>query len=313
MGEQTKIAWCDHTFNPFIGCAKVSPGCANCYAEELMDTRYGRVQWGVNGTRVRTSDSNWKKPYQWNRKAQEEGVRKRVFCASLADVFEDRPELVPWRADLFAMIDATPNLDWLLLTKRPENIKRLWPFGWYEDKGGPFTWPNVWIGTSVENQEQADKRIPYLLRIPASVRFLSMEPLLGPVDLPTPHVLGMHHYMTTGHQVLFGSALGQRAECVQCRKVWTGVGVDWIIVGGESGRNARPMHPDWARSIRDQCQAAGVPFFFKQWGEWWPHEQGQWIGGPSIDHDTPDNEFYKIGKEAAGYLLDGCEWREFPS
>jgi protein gp37 len=172
-----------YTFNPWIGCAKVSPGCANCYAETLMDKRMGRVQWGVNGTRVHTSDSNWKKPYQWNRKAQEEGVRKRIFCASLADVFEDRPELVPWRADLFAMIDATPNLDWLLLTKRPENIKRLWPFGWYEDKGGPFTWPNVWIGTSVENQEQADKRIPHLLSIPASVRFLSMEPLLGPVDL----------------------------------------------------------------------------------------------------------------------------------
>lgn len=310
MGEQTKIAWCDHTFNPFIGCAKVSPGCANCYAEELMDTRYGRVQWGVNGTRVRTSNSNWKKPYQWNRKAQEEGVRKRVFCASLADVFEDRPELVPWRADLFAMIDATPNLDWLLLTKRPENIKRLWPFGWYEDKGGPFTWPNVWIGTSVENQEQADKRIPYLLRIPASVRFLSMEPLLGPVNLtridygsvvPTQRIDVLREWYYD-EDTLINFVFPDDARRVH-----------WVIVGGESGANARPMRSDWVRGIRDQCQAAGVPFFFKQWGEWWPHEQGQWIGGPSIDHDTPDNEFYKIGKEAAGHLLDGCEWREFPS
>jgi protein gp37 len=262
MGKDSKIEWTDHTFNPWIGCSKVSPGCQHCYAETLMDKRMGRVQWGPNGTRERSSETYWRQPFKWNREAGNAGVRQRVFCASLADVFEDRPELRPWRTDLFAMIQHTPHLDWLLLTKRPENVIEM--VVW--DAPGCKLPENVWIGSSVENQEQADKRIPELLRVPARVRFLSMEPLLGSVDLPTPHVLGMHHYMTTGHQVLFGSALGQRAECVQCRKVWTGVGVDWIIVGGESGRNARPMHPDWARGIRDQCQAAGVPFFMKQMG-----------------------------------------------
>lgn len=270
MGEQTKIAWCDHTFNPFIGCAKVSPGCANCYAEELMDTRYGRVQWGVNGTRVRTSDSNWKKPYQWNRKAQEEGVRKRVFCASLADVFEDRPELVPWRADLFAMIDSTPWLDWLLLTKRPENIKQLWPFGWYEDKGGPFTWPNVWIGTSVENQEQADKRIPYLLRIPASVRFLSMEPLLGPVDL-SPY-LGYNNSPRGSTANTSGTDGGLYGKTSQGSSARSSRPISQVIVGGESGAKARPMRVEWALDLLNQCRKAGVPFFMKQLGGY-PNKQ----------------------------------------
>jgi protein gp37 len=304
MGEQTKIAWCDHTFNPWIGCSKVSPGCANCYAEELMDTRYGRVQWGVNGTRVRTSESNWKQPYKWNRKAEAEGVRKRVFCASLADVFEDRPELVAWRSDLFAMIDSTPWLDWLLLTKRPENIKRLWPFGWYEDKGGPFTWPNVWIGISVENQEQADKRIPLLLDIPARVRFLSIEPLLGPVDLKE-----------TG--ALWTSV--QNNSIVKTTPAWRLI--HWVIVGGESGHNARPMHPEWARSIRDQCQSAGVPFFFKQHGEWICPTQWTGVIRKSKDYewfsfrqeDGTYRSVAKVGKKSAGRLLDGREWSEFPS
>ena len=179
--ENSKIEWCHHTFNPWIGCAKVSQGCANCYAEELMDTRYGRANWGVDGTRVRTSDAYWRKPLAWNRKARIEGVRYRVFCASLADVFEDREDLEEWRDDLFNLISATPNLDWLLLTKRPENVNRIVGESrgdcyWIEESAGKGN-GNIWIGTSVENQEQADKRIPELLKIPARVRFLSMEPL----------------------------------------------------------------------------------------------------------------------------------------
>lgn len=244
MAENSAIEWTDHTFNPWIGCTKVSTGCSRCYAETLMDKRYGRVKWGPRGTRVRTSTANWRKPLTWNRKAKQEGRRYRVFCASLADVFEDRPELYPWREDLFGLICDTPHLDWLLLTKRPENVDEM-----FLDIVGPVRlgwedFPNIWIGTSVENQEQADKRIPELLKAPAPVRFLSCEPLLGGVDL------GLYLYP-------FFAADDPR-HCPHRN------GIDWVIVGGESGRGKRPFNPDWARSIRDQCQAAGVPFFMKQ-------------------------------------------------
>lgn len=293
MVENSKIEWTDHTFNPWIGCAKVSPGCEHCYAETLMDTRYGRVEWGINGTRVRTSEINWRKPLSWNRKAEKEGVRFRVFCASLADVFENRNELIPWRQQLFHLISQTPHLDWLVLTKRPENVPH---FGFQQQLWWPSeSFPrNVWIGTSVENQEQADKRIPELLKIPAAVRFLSCEPLLGPVDL---HKAGWN-----GHNFDPDFA----------------VEIDWVIVGGESGQDARPMHPDWVGSMRDRCQAAGVAFFFKQWGEWIPWGQ---IGNRSLpcseETVVPDEYFggcdaFKVGKKLAGRSLDGREWSEFP-
>jgi len=324
--QNSKIQWCDHTFNPWLGCTKVSPGCTNCYAEALMDKRFGRVEWGPAGTRVRTSEANWRKPLTWNRdewrgcpacgwrgsvqsvriditdkrpfscpdcgRAHPNTVRQRVFCSSLADVFEDRPELYQWREDLFALIDKTPNLDWLLLTKRPENANDMITTmtGGYLNAGD---WDNLWIGTSVENQEQADKRIPELLKIPAAVRFLSVEPLLGPMTI--------NKETGTLDEVF---ALGEN-------------GINWVIVGGESGPNARPMHPDWVRGIRDQCQAAGVPFLFKQWGEWLPYGQ---------DGEADDVSMYgkgtvatlnghgmqRIGKHAAGRLLDGREWNEFP-
>ena len=235
MSDGTKIEWTDHTFNPWMGCAKVSPGCKHCYAETLMDTRWGKVEWGVNGTRVRTSEANWKKPLAWNRRAEREGRRFRVFCASLADVFEDRRDLVDWRTDLFALIEATPNLDWQLLTKRPENVLWMAPMHWRRD----FP-PNVWIGTSVEDQERAGERIPHLLKIPAKVRFLSCEPLLGPVD-----------YGRSSAWDVFEWYLG---------------GIDWVIVGGESGPGARPCNVEWVRSIVRECKATDTPAFVKQLG-----------------------------------------------
>lgn len=241
MGQNSAIEWTDHTFNPWMGCAKVSDGCKHCYAETMMDKRWGKVEWGPQGTRVRTSAANWNQPLKWNREAEAAGVRRRVFCASLADVFEDRPALHLWRTDLFKLIDATPHLDWLLLTKRPENVVKmvLW------DAPGCKPSGNVWFGTSVENQVTADERIPHLLRIPAAVRFLSVEPLLGKIEFSN---------VTKRSDAVF--QLGKKAMD----------GIHWVIVGGESGPKARPMHPDWARSIRDQCLAAGVPFFFKQTG-----------------------------------------------
>jgi len=221
VAENSKIEWTTHTFNSWIGCQKVSPACDNCYAEAMMADRYGRVEWGPHGARSRTSPAYWRKPLAWNRAAEGAEERPRVFCASLADVFDNHRSILPeWRADLWALIHATPNLDWLLLTKRPQNIAKMLPESWGAG------WPNVWLGVSTENQEEADRRIPILLETPAAVRFLSVEPLLGPVDL--------HDYLV-------------RAQNGFCPML------DLVIVGGETGRGARPMHPSWARSLRRRC------------------------------------------------------------
>lgn len=264
MAENSKIEWTDATFNPWLGCTKVSDGCKHCYAETLMDKRYGRVKWGPQGTRQRTSDAYWKKPLAWNRKAEAEGRRWKVFCASLADVFEDfgqattdrgyvngfENDLTRWRMKLWYLIDWTPHLDWLLLTKRPENVVGMVPFSWLPDEGGE--WPaNVWIGTSVENQEMADRRIPELLKVPARIRFLSCEPLLGPVDLqPWLHMTGIPATVRVGARELPGSFMP----------------FHWVIVGGESGQKARLFYIEWAQDLVKQCDYAGVPVFVKQLG-----------------------------------------------
>lgn len=229
------IQWTDHTFNPWTGCAKISAGCAHCYAETLADKRFGWSEWGPQGTRTRTSDANWRGPRRWNREAQENHTKYRVFCASLADVFEDRPELKPWREELHVLIRETPNLDWQLLTKRPEQAA-----AYYRENPVPA---NAWIGTSVENRAAAKHRIETLRRIPAAIRFLSCEPLLedlGQLDLS---------------------------------------GIDWVIVGGESGPGFRPIEKPWITSIRDQCKTQGVAFFFKQWGGSKPKKNGSELDG----------------------------------
>lgn len=173
MAENSKIEWTTHTFNPWIGCQKVSPGCDHCYAEAMMDHRYGRVQWGPHGERKRTSAANWRKPLQWAKAAN--GTRPRVFCASLADVFDNKAPAGA-RDDLYALIRATPELDWLLLTKRPENIRKMLPADW----GGG--WQNVWLGTTCEDQAHYDRRWPILRDVPAAVRFISYEPAIGPLN-----------------------------------------------------------------------------------------------------------------------------------
>lgn len=227
MGEHSAIEWCHDTFNPVIGCQKVSAACDNCYAETLMDTRYGRVEWGPNGKRVRTSPDNWKQPLRWNRQAKADGTRPRVFCASLSDVFDNKWPIGA-REDLFELIRETPHLVWLLLTKRPQNMAAMLPADW--GKGG---WPNVWLGTSAEDEERYRQRWHHVAATPAVVRFLSYEPGLGPIgDLD----------------------LGR-------------VGApNWVIVGGESGPGARTFNAEWARRIRDHCAAAGVALFIKQLG-----------------------------------------------
>jgi protein gp37 len=228
MAETSKISWTHATFNPWRGCTKVSPGCANCYAE-AQSKRNPKVLgvWGDKGTRVIAGEDYWRQPVKWNAAAGERGERMRVFCASLADWLEDRPELADPRRRLAKLIRQTPNLDWLLLTKRPWNLN---------DAAGLMDWEldgipdNVWLGVSVENREHGLPRIDAIRRVMATVRFLSIEPLLedlGPVDL---------------------------------------TGIHWVIIGGESGPHARPCNLAWIRSLVKQCEAAGVACFVKQLG-----------------------------------------------
>lgn len=314
MAQNSKIEWCDHTFNPWIGCTKVSQGCKNCYAERLMDHRWGKITWGPQGKRVRTAKAYWKQPLKWNetwyvqcdvcglRQVFEEHgfcagchhpmvavmkkVRPRVFCGSLCDVFEEKrnqmDEMDQWRSDLFELIEQTPNLDWLLLTKRPEHVEWMLEVALFNRgidlQAGEWlkSHPNVWIGTSVENQEMADARIPALVRIPAKIHFVSVEPMLEKIDL---QLEGRNYGMDYPGYSEF---------------------VHWVICGGESGPCARPLHPAWVKSIRDQCQEAGVPFFFKQWGEYLP------------SGDPEHYLFKKVGKHRSGRILDGVEWSQFP-
>jgi protein gp37 len=244
--ENSRISWTKNTFNPWMGCTKVSAACDNCYAERDMDHRFGRVKWGAGQPRVRTSEANWRKPLSWDRDAEKHGTKYKVFCASLADVFdgEQVSDLNAWRSDLWALIEATPNLYWLLLTKRPQNIMRMVPPTW-RDK-----FPDhVWVGASTENQAMFDLRVPVLLQVPAKVRFLSCEPLLGPLVMDN----GFYDEPYQG-----------RDELGMTRDLLGADGINWVIAGGESGPGWRPMEMDWVRGIRDQCVAADVPFFLKQ-------------------------------------------------
>lgn len=396
MGENSKIEWTDHTFNPWIGCTKVAAGCAHCYAESFAK-RYGKAKWGPSGTRVKTSEAYWRQPLKWNREAEAAGERKRVFCASLADVFEDwdleirdskgqiiheceecgtrhggdaiaahgfecgavaapfdkEPRrckgvcrvisLSDLRRDLFALIDRTPWLDWLLLTKRPENIRRMWS-GLVEGRASrvegqtagyvdvirrmgtaldseprtlnphPFR-ANVWLLTSVAEQCDADRNVPELLKCRdlVPVLGLSCEPLVGPVNLDRIEVFPGGFIPS-----LFSHDWDQAPSGP----------LDWVIAGGESGPGARPMHPDWVRSLRDQCTAAGVAFHFKQWGEWaaadkpFPDFAVTSGNGTKCALMQPDGHvgtsgqcataIVRVGKAKAGRLLDGREWNEFP-
>ncbi|KVR27802.1 hypothetical protein WK15_11585 [Burkholderia ubonensis] len=298
MSENTKIEWCDHTFNPWEGCQKVGPGCDHCYAE-TRNARFAggtAVNWGPGAARRRTSAANWRKPLQWNRDGTFyaiHGRRQRVFCASLADVFDNEVDLL-WGRDLFQLIADTQNLDWLLLTKRIGNVPTM-----LRHIGVDKLPDNVWLGATIVNQAEADRDIPKLLAVPARVRFLSMEPLLGRVTLRNLPI-GAHH------EELHFPLEHDRFDALSVPN-----GINWVIAGGESGHGARPMRADWARSLRDQCAAAGVPFLFKQWGEW----SAPGVSFPDEHPDRADEDElarFKVGKRAAGRLLDGRTHDEFP-
>lgn len=308
MAADSKIEWTDHTFNPWIGCTKVSKaatgggGCDNCYAEVSTPARVLRAKgaetWGAGSLRIRTSEANWKMPLRWNAQADifmaQHGRRQRVFCASLADVFDNA---VPdeWRHDLFNLIAGTPDLDWLLLTKRIGNAKEMIA----RAIGSGWIPCNVWLGATIVNQAEADRDIPKLLDTPAEVRFLSMEPLLGPVNLAAMQIDGGQLFDGLRGRRLFSSVMDNPR-------------INWVIVGGESGPQARPMHPDWARGLRDQCATAGVPFLFKQWGEWAPYGRSRIDSAVLETPKSLDEPIQRFGKKLAGRMLDGREWNEVP-
>ncbi len=236
MGTETAIAWTDHTFSPWWGCERVSPACNHCYAEAFAK-RTGHDVWGKNADRRLLSDATWRNPIKWTRAAEAAGERRRVFSGSMCDVFEDRIDLLTPRLRLFALIEETPWLDWQLLTKRPQNVHRMVPWEWRT------RWPkNAWIGTTVEDQQRAEERIRHIEQLGTWVRFLSCEPLLGPIDLTS--------WLT--------------------RSV-----VDWVIIGAESGPKRRPTELKWMVDLAEQCQARNVPVFIKQDTALHPGQQGR--------------------------------------
>jgi protein gp37 len=348
MADRSAIEWCDSTFNPWIGCTKVSPACDNCYAEVSTPSRTRGVEWGAGKPRQRTATANWRQPLTWDKKRFMEctvcgwrgetpcelvgcgacgsvdvvDVRRRVFCASLADVFDNEVDPA-WRHDLFELIRVTPNLDWLLLTKRPHNIVRMVnDHGAIAGNGMRYLPDNVWLGTTAEDQKRLDMNVPALFKsrskLGARVLFVSIEPMLEFMNL-RPHLAANDLHRIDG-----------------------GPCIDWIIVGGESGPDARPMHPEWVRSVRDQCFDAAVPFLFKQWGEWAPRAGALFGSGedyqstdpqckrwPSVirlgehgrntrivENCTPGmgEEVFmqKVGKKNAGRLLDGLTHDGYP-
>ncbi len=356
MAAQTNIAWADATFNPWMGCTAVSPACDHCYAEARMDTRLHVVKWGAGQPRKRTSAANWREPLKWDRAraraiaAGENPQPHRVFCASLADVFDNE---VPdeWRADLFALIRATPHLTWMLLTKRIGNVDKMLAHALIRqpkliESAAAWPWPNVWIGATICNQEEANRDIPKLLALPAAKRFVSIEPMLGAIKLKMlPHNIGYGSSPCDGcGTTVWRDALDGSTHCESgCDGPIVNY-LDWVICGGESGKDARPMHPDWARSLRDQCSAAGTAFFFKQWGQWrpvgpldsdddspehlaaldcdphaYPHDAivtrdgGQWV--PEFDGQPPFGCYAMQRRHMEfpdGDIIDGRQWQQFP-
>lgn len=340
---ETKIEWTrspkgeqGYTFNGWEGCQKMGPGCDKCYAE-ARDRRFmGGQHWGPGAERRRTSPANWAKPRRWNKLAKQNGERLRVFTASLSD-WLDNAVPIDWLADLLEQVKENDALDWLMLTKRigiwrnrlsecseaasTEAGHAKWPglSAWIDAWLAGDAPSNVFIGATIVNQAEADRDIPKLLTVPAAKRFLSMEPLLGPVDLRTIDI--------NGHSEIYPLKGTTGCEDDDGNPAQDLPAIDWVIVGGESDRGARPMHPAWVRSLRDQCAATGVLFMFKQWGEWVSQEAsgldlntcydradlGGWIeldgtyttGENAAPKDSASVHMFRMGKHHTGRMLDG--------
>lgn len=296
MGDNTKIEWADASWNPIVGCTKVSEGCRNCYAFDLHKMRHkakleGKQlpeQYAKPFSEIQLFPDRLEQPLRWKRP-------RKIFVNSLSDLFHpDVPD--SFLDEIFTIMAKAKQHTFMVLTKRPERMKRYMEScqRGADDIGGRFPWKNVWMGVTVENQQAADERIPLLLKTPAAVRWISVEPMVGPVDLEK-WTRNDDMGVPVGHEI------------------------DWVVCGGESGNKARPIHQDWARSLRDQCQAAGVPFFFKQWGEWLEFQEATCPGRVPISslrgnvHTFDDGtEVVRVGIRAAGRLLDGKLWDQYP-
>lgn len=288
---ETKIEWCDCTFNIAWGCTKVSPACDHCYAEVWAKRTGWNGLWGVDADRRLFGDEHWAQPLKWELRAIRENKRFRVFSSSMADVFDNHPLMTLERLRLLCLIKQTPHLDWLLLTKRIGNAKQMLPADWGDG------YPNVWLGATVVNQEEADRDIPKLLRVPAAVRFLSCEPLLGYIRLDEDWLCHEYFTHTDDCRDDLCALNGDYHSCVG--KVVKQPALDWIIVGGESGANARPLNPDWAVALREQCNFSWCRFFMKQGSQAnWPTfkdfasfprelQVREWPSAPASDVGTP--------------------------
>lgn len=334
MSDKTGIEWTDATWNPVTGCTKVSPGCDHCYAETIAHRFSGTLAY-PNGFAVTLRPERLDQPLRWRRP-------RRIFVNSMADLFHDA---VPddYIAQVFAVMALAPRHTFQVLTKRHARMRSLLNSSAFQtsvaehmlamtdademkDAGDPFPLPNVWLGVSTENQQWADVRIPVLLATPAAVRFISAEPLLGAIDLagylrcPDPD--------RCGPGPCSSCATADNAEYPD-RKLWCTNPLDWVIVGGESGPGARPMHPDWARSLRDQCEGTSTSFLFKQWGEYRPAGRGDDIDrmtciqastGVVVRHNEKRDDLApggwaamrRVGKKSAGRELDGQTWDQYP-
>lgn len=346
MAQTSSIEWTDATWNPITGCSVVSPGCQHCYAMKLAGTRLANIPSRTGLTVDTKAGPVWTGEVRFNEQWLRDPLRwrrpRRIFVCAHGDLFHEK---VPdsWIDQVFAVMALAPQHTFQVLTKRAERmrtymtdaatVRRIYEVvcdlvvdgslplvliaPGIDERHAPAgpriylnTWPlpDVWLGVSAEDQQRADERIPNLLQTPAVVRFLSGEPLLGPLDLASPLYVGEAGITMRGY-------LRSHSEPDDFH--FHAAKLDWVIVGGESGQGARPMHPAWARSLRDQCAAAEVPFFFKQWGEHrplTPKEHGQACGASLIGSDPRDRDAYvlKVGKKAAGRLLDGLQHDAMP-
>jgi protein gp37 len=319
MSGITKIEWAEKVWNPVTGCTPISPGCANCYAKRMAPRLAGRCGYPADDPfRVTVHEDKFNEPVHWRKPA-------RIFVGSMTDIFHDE---VPFEAldEIFLTMCAHPRHTFLILTKRPQRMQEYFAAvdRRFEDVHAfvaeqvsghdyrPWPWANVWLGVTAENQAMADERIPVLLSIPAARRFVSIEPMLGPVDLRLTRGTRDEDYHGYNDDGPIDYVITSRADDLH-----------WVICGGETGPGARPMHPDWPRSLRDQCTSAGVPFFFKQHGAWvglkdpgdgwWPTDAETCIrltvDGRRVDDGDP---MQRVGKQLAGRELDGQEWSEVP-
>lgn len=343
MADKTKIEWTEATWNPIRGCSVVSEGCRNCYAMQVA-ARFAGKDLPYEGLAYRNSSgAHWTGQVKLIEKHLEDPLRwqrpRRIFVNSMSDLFHATVS-DEWIDRIFAVMALSPQHTFQVLTKRPRRMleylttpgrhneielaaDRVRPGAGHPSFGGkhllpPLPLPNVWLGVSCEDQRTADERIPLLLETPAAVRWISAEPLLGPINARAWHcACGWKGSEST----LLPSA-SSSLVCPKCgasggllyanwlsSETYQRKGIDWVVAGGESGPGARPMKPEWARSLRDQCDRASVPFFFKQWGEWAPN----WLNDPKTGEKIPHSEWMdRVGKKTAGRTLDGREWSEYP-